>query len=159
MAQTRKVRRPTGDIKEKFDQLTNILTAITNIANQTNMLALNAAIEAARAGEHGRGFAIVAEEVRKLAESSKKAADEIATIIKDIRAEFSRYDAERNELLQQLEAAQRPGGSDDLIDQDENTIERAKNLKELAEALMKQEDKLRRKEKELDERERALKGR
>ncbi|MGM0713548.1 methyl-accepting chemotaxis protein [Brevibacillus parabrevis] len=70
---------------QRSQEIGQMISLITSIANQTNLLALNAAIEAARAGEQGRGFAVVADEVRKLAEQSSSAAEQVSNIVADIQ--------------------------------------------------------------------------
>ncbi len=79
------MQRQIMQLSEQTDRIGNISIVVSDLANQTNMLALNAAVEAVRAGEHGKGFGVVASEIRKLADRSKKSASQINLLVADIQ--------------------------------------------------------------------------
>ncbi len=137
----------TAEVVERLGQRTRrintIVEMITAVAEQTNLLALNAAIEAARAGDHGAGFAVVAEEVRKLAEESTSAAQEIVKLIKEIQletVEASESMKSQTAVVEEgVKAVQKAGISFDTIrDAVGNIVEQTGQIHEATEAMNEQ---------------------
>jgi methyl-accepting chemotaxis protein len=122
---SRQVGSAIEDLSERSARIGGIVTTITAIAAQTNLLALNAAIEAARAGEQGRGFAVVADEVRKLAEESQAAAAEIGTLIGEIQAETGKV------VLAVADGAKRTADGVATVERTRKTFERIDTAVEL----------------------------
>ncbi|HEX8948889.1 MAG TPA: methyl-accepting chemotaxis protein [Dissulfurispiraceae bacterium] len=101
-ASIEEISRMIGKLAGSSEKIGEIVAVIKGIADQTNLLALNAAIEAARAGEQGRGFAVVADEVRKLAESTTGATAEIAEMIRNIQMETENAAASMSKGLEDV---------------------------------------------------------
>ena len=87
----------------KINDISTLNKQISDIAFQTNILALNAAVEAARAGEHGKGFAVVAGEVKRLADSSKQAAENIQSLSREVIAQTNNLTGKFDEIVPQIE--------------------------------------------------------
>ncbi|MEK7774124.1 MAG: methyl-accepting chemotaxis protein [Deltaproteobacteria bacterium] len=96
-------------LKEKLNDIPKILDVITHISRQTDLLALNATIEASKAGEHGRGFAMVAEEVRRFADNTNSSVQDVAFIVRELKAEVERVVSSASDGTSNLK-----GGREDL---------------------------------------------
>ncbi|MGE7811602.1 methyl-accepting chemotaxis protein [Lysinibacillus capsici] len=116
--QSQKTSLSMSNLSERSKQIAEIVNVIGEISNQTNLLALNASIEAARAGEHGKGFSVVAEEVRKLAENTKTSTEDIANLTKKIEEQIGlAYEDNKNNMQLVTEGIDKSAKTSVKIDQ------------------------------------------
>ncbi|WP_424964153.1 methyl-accepting chemotaxis protein [Ekhidna sp.] len=130
---TTKTHESINILKGRSDEISQVLTVISEIAAQTNLLALNAAIEAAQAGDAGRGFAVVAEEIRKLAEDSRQSATRIEQLIADVQKDTMETAKAMDQMTEQVKSGTSVSGAaleifKEITDSSNKTLDLSKEI-------------------------------